>query len=144
MARFKFQLEPVLLQRAAREEAAEQALALAHNEFNNRCAVLQNTKQHLEQALTRDEEKIDVFANMHLYFYRESLSEKIISQEEDVNDAANAVEHSRQAAVQARQERQTIEKLKEKHLQRYKREEEAREQKLVDEMALYSHFRSID
>jgi len=141
MARFKFQLEPVLLQRAAREEAAEQALALANNEYNNRCSVLNNTMRRLEQALTRDEEKIDVFEYMHLNFYRESLREKIISQGEGVNDAANTVEHSRQAAVQARQERQAIEKLKEKHLQRHKREEEAREQKLVDEMALYSHFR---
>jgi len=144
MARFKFQLEPVLLQRAAREEAAEQALALAHNEYNNRCAVLKKTRRRLEQALIRDEVKLDVFENMHLNFYRDSLSEKIIYQEEDVNDAADAVGHSRQAAVQARQERQAIEKLKEKHLQRHKREEEAREQKLVDEMALYSHFRSTE
>jgi flagellar FliJ protein len=144
MARFIFQLEPVLLQREAREEAAEQALALAHNEYNNRCAVLRNTRQNLEQALTRDEEKIDVFENMHLNFYRESLSEKITAQEEDVYYAANAVEHSRQEAVQARQERQAIEKLKEKHLQKHKLEEEAREQKIVDEMALYAHFRSTE
>lgn len=141
MAKFKFRLEPVLLQRTAREEAAEQALALAHNEYNSRCAVLRDTRQRLEQALTGAEKKIDVLESLHLDFYRKSLSEKIIGQEEDLCNAANAVEHSRQAAVQARQERQAMEKLKEKHLLRYRGEEEAREQKLVDEMALYAHFR---
>ncbi|TEB11155.1 flagellar export protein FliJ [Pelotomaculum propionicicum] len=144
MARFKFQLEPVLLQRSTKEEAAEQALALACNEYNNRCEILNYTKRRLEEALILDEENIDVFENMHLDLYREFLSKKIISQEKDVNDAANALEHSRQAAVQARQERQAIEKLKEKHLRIHKREEEAKEQKLVDELALYSHFRSTE
>jgi flagellar FliJ protein len=84
-----------------------------------------------------------VFEEMHLSFYRESLSEKIVSQEEGVGKAAMAVEDSRKKAVQARQDRQVIEKIREKHLYNYQREEELREQKLVDEMALYSHFRSV-
>ncbi|NLI13226.1 MAG: hypothetical protein GX425_11510, partial [Peptococcaceae bacterium] len=50
MARFKFQLEPVLLQRSTKEEAAEQALALACNEYNNRCEILNYTKRRLEEA----------------------------------------------------------------------------------------------
>lgn len=79
---------------------------------------------------------------MHLSFYRESLSEKIINQEKGISNAAMAVEDSRKKAVQARQDRQVIEKIREKHLYNYQREEELREQKLVDEMALYSHFRS--
>lgn len=79
---------------------------------------------------------------MHLSFYRESLSEKIVNQVENVSKAAMAVEDSRKKAVQARQDRQVIEKIREKHLYNYHREEELREQKLVDEMALYSHFRS--
>lgn len=79
---------------------------------------------------------------MHLSFYRESLNEKITLQEEDVSQAAEAVEERRQKAVQARQDRQVIEKIKDKHLRNYRREEEAREQKLVDELALYSHVRS--
>lgn len=142
MARFKFHLEPVLRQRAAREDEAEQALALAYNEYKSRCAVLQDTKQRLEEALVPDEKKLDIFENMHLSFYLESLSEKITCQEKDVNYAANIVERSRKEAVRARQDRQVLEKLKEKHLQKYKREEESREQKVVDELALYSHLRT--
>lgn len=79
---------------------------------------------------------------MHLSVYRESLSEKIVLQKEEVCRAAKAVEDSRSKAVQARQDRQVIEKIRDKHLCRHMREEEAREQKLIDEMSLYSHFRS--
>lgn len=79
---------------------------------------------------------------MHLSFYRESLSERIVFQEKEVSRAAMAVEDSRRKAVQARQDRQVIEKIRDKHLSRHMREEEAREQKFIDEMSLYSHFRS--
>lgn len=116
---------------------------MAHSEHNKRLAVLEDTKKCLEQSLAAHERAvINVYAEMHLSFYRESLSEKIVVQEEDVNKAAIAVEDRRQKAVQARQNRQVIEKIKDKHLCNYKRMVEAREQKLVDEMALYSHFRA--
>lgn len=79
---------------------------------------------------------------MHISFYQESLSDKIIAQAEEVSRAAMMVEDSRNKAVQARQDRQVIEKIRDKHLSRHMREEEAREQKFIDEMSLYSHFRS--
>jgi flagellar FliJ protein len=79
---------------------------------------------------------------MHLSFYRVSLSDKIITRTEDVGRAAVMVEDSRIKAVQARQDRQVIEKIKDKQLCNFRREEEAREQKFVDEMALYSHIRA--
>lgn len=131
-------------QRQTKEEAAEQALFMAHSEHRKRLAVLEDTKKCLEQCLAVHEgSDIDVFEEMQLSFYRESLSEKIVTREEEVSKAAMAVEDRRKKAVQARQERQAIEKIKDKHLYNYKREEAAREQKLVDEMALYSHFRTV-
>jgi flagellar FliJ protein len=99
----------------------------------------------LEQSLSVHEDvNIDVFEVMHLTFYRESLSEKIVCQKEDVSRAALKVEDKRNKAVQARQERQIMEKIRDKHMNNFHREEEAREQKFVDEMALYSHFRSLE
>lgn len=105
--------------------------------------MLRETKERLEQSLAAHESAdVDLFEEMHLSFYRESLCEKIITQAEEVSKAAEALEDSRKKAVQARQERQVIEKIRDKHLYNYRREEEAREQRLVDEMALYSHIRS--
>lgn len=84
---------------------------------------------------------MDVFEVMHLSFYRASLSKKISSQEVSVKKAGLMVENKRSEAIQARQDRQVMEKLKDKHLQNYRREAEVREQKEVDELALYAHLR---
>jgi flagellar FliJ protein len=128
-----------------KEEAAEQALFLAHSEQVKRQTILEDTKKRLEQSLLVHEgADIDVFEVMHLSFYLESLSEKIVCQKEDVNRAAVVVEDNRNKAVQARQDRQVMEKIRDKHQNNFHREEEIREQKLVDEMALYSHFRSFE
>lgn len=51
------------------------------------------------------------------------------------------MENRRSAAVQARQERQVVEKLKELQWQAYRREEAVREQKVSDELALYTHLK---
>lgn len=132
----------MLRQREAKEVSAEQALALAHSEYNRRLTLLEDTRQRLKEASTPAEKsEMDVFEVMHLSFYRASLSKKISSQEVSVKKAGLMVENKRNEAIQARQDRQVMEKLKDKHLQNYRREAEVREQKEVDELALYAHLR---
>ncbi|MDF9409303.1 flagellar export protein FliJ [Pelotomaculum isophthalicicum JI] len=130
--------------RAAKEVSAEQALAMAHHEYNRRLAMLENTRQRLEAAFDVAEEDADVLGVAYLSFYRASLNKKIDIQEKDVSNAGLVVESRRNAAVRARQERQVIEMLKDKHLMNYKREVAAREQKEVDELALYAYQRRLD
>jgi flagellar FliJ protein len=131
----------VLQHRAAKEVSAEQALALARHEYNRRLTLLEDTRQRLEAAFDAVEKEMDVLDVMHQSFYRASLNKKIYMQEKGVSEASLVVENKRNAAVQARQERQVIEMLKDKHLMTYKREAAAREQKEVDELALYSYQR---
>lgn len=130
--------------RAAKEVSAEQALAMAHHEYSRRLALLEDTRQRLEAAFDVAEEDVDVLGVAYLSFYRASLNRKIDMQEKDVNNAGLVVENKRNAAVQARQERQVIEMLKDKHLMNYKQEAAAREQKEVDELALYAHQRRME
>lgn len=116
---------------------------MARNEYNRRVTLLENTRHHLEEVLKFSENKeIDIFQAMQLSFYRTSMSKKINNQEEDVAEAGHAVERKRDEAVQARRGRQVIEKIKEKKLETFKREEESREQKEVDELSLYAYQRS--
>lgn len=104
--------------------------------------MLEDTRQRLEVAFTAAEKnEMDVFEGLHLSFYRAALSEKINCQQIDVSKACLMVEDKRNEAVRARQERQVIEKIKDKDLKNYRREAEAREQKEVDELALYAHLR---
>lgn len=136
IAKFQFRLEPVLKQRAAREVAAEQALALAHKEYNQRLTLLENTRRRLKAALEgAGKDRVDYFEIRQILFYRASINEKIKIQEKGVSEAGLIVEHKRDEAVQARQERQALDKLKEQYLQNYRREMANREQKEVDELS---------
>lgn len=142
MAKFQFNLEPVLQQRVTREVSAEQELAIARKEYNRRLTLLENTRRHLEEVLKADDKKdVDIFEVLQLSFYRTSVSKKINSQEEGVAEAGFEVEKKRDEAVQARQGRLVIEKIKEKRLITFKREEDLREQKEVDELSLYAYQR---
>ena len=146
MAEFQFRLEPVLRQRAAKEVSAEQALARAHNDYNRRLTLLEDTRQRLEETAApagKSESELDIFEVMHLSFYRTSLSAKISDQEKGVRKAGLMVEDKRNEAIQVRQDRQVMEKLRDKHLQNYRREAALREQKEVDELALYAHLRRV-
>lgn len=124
------------------EEAAEQALALANKDLNRRAELLETVIQRLEAATSVDEAcELDVVEEMHLSFYLVTLSEEISTQEKGVNDARLRVEDRRNLAIEARREKQVLEKLKERHRQNHRRETEAREQKEMDELALYSYIR---
>ena len=130
--------------REKKENAAEQVLAKACSEYDRRRNLLEDTKLRLETVSSpAGKDKLDVLEEMHLSFYRGYLGKKIDVQEREVEKAGLLVENSRYKAVQARQERQVIEKLKDKQLQNYMQEAAAREQKEVDELALYAYLRRM-
>ena len=129
-------------QRVTREISAEQALALARNEYRRRVALLEDTRSHLEEIVkTAANKEADLFGVMQLSFYSASVTRKINSQEKAVNEAGFAVERKREEAVEARRGRQVIEKIKERKLEDFKRDEIQRELKELDELALYAFQR---
>lgn len=141
MAKFSFHLEPVLRHRAEKASTAEQALAMAHNEYHRRLSILENTRQRLEDAYNLVEEEKDPLDVVYLSYYRASLSTKIDAQEHEARIAEKTVERKRNVAIKARQDRQVMEKLKDKHYSNYQFEESMREQKEIDELALYAYMR---
>ncbi|NLJ76571.1 MAG: flagellar export protein FliJ [Peptococcaceae bacterium] len=142
ITKFRFRLEPVLQRRADQAAAAEQALALAHNRYNQLLIILNDTRQRLEKTFqSGDLKKLDLFMSRQFSFYRMSLNKKIIKQKKDLNEAARLVENKRNEAVRARQEQQVLEKLKEHGLNNFKREMALREQKEIDEMSLATYQR---
>ncbi|TEB15925.1 Flagellar FliJ protein [Pelotomaculum sp. FP] len=144
MAKFQFHLEPVLKQRAAKEVSAEQALALARKEYNRRLTLLENTRQSLQALEATGRDGLDYFEIRQHFFYRASINEKIKVQEKGVSAADRVVAHKRDEAVQARRERQVLDKLKEQCVQNYRRELADREQKEVDELSLSIYHRRVN
>ena len=122
--------------RLARETAAEQALALARQEYNRRLMQLEQTKEQLE-SLWQDtgQSEQSFFEIFQRSCYGAALKKKISRQERDVSEAGLAVELKRKEAVQARVERKVLDTLKDKHLQNYKRVMENKEQKEIDELS---------
>ena len=141
MAKFSFHLEPVLKHRAEKATNAEQALAVAHHEYHRRLTILEGTKQQLEDAFSFVKEEEDPLDVVYLSYYRASLNTKIDAQEHDARIAEKTVERKRNVAIKARQDRQVIEKLKDKHYLNYRFEESMKEQKEIDELALYAYLR---
>ena len=141
MAKFCFHLEPVLKHRAEKATTAEQALAVAHHEYHRRLDLLAHTRQCLEDAFCLAEQDDDPLDVVYYSYYRASLSTKIDVQEHDAMIAGKTVERKRGVAIKARQERQVMEKLKDRHYTNYCCEEAAKEQKEIDELALYAYLR---
>jgi flagellar FliJ protein len=143
LGKFFFHLEPVLKHRADKATSAEQALAMAHHEYHRRVTTLEDTRQRLEETFEWLDHEEDQLGVIHLSCYRASLTTKIDNQTHDVTVAMKTVERKRDIAVQARQERQVMEKLKDKHYLNYRREEADKEQKEIDELALYAYQRKL-
>lgn len=141
MGRFDFRLQAVLEVRAKKEEAAQRALAGARREYQRLLYGLNETKRRLEEVSVPAGGALDVNEQQHLALYRWNLAERARLQEKAVLAAAAAVEAKRQEAVRAKQERQVIEKVKEKRYTDFLREEAAAEAKVNDELALYSFMR---
>jgi len=142
LARFSFHLEPVLKHRAEKATTAEQALAMAHHEHHRRLGILAVTKQLLEETYEVGEVEEDPLDVVYLSFYRASLNTKIDAQEHEVVLAGKVVDRKRDVAIKARQDREVMEKLKDKHYMNYRSEEAMREQKEIDELALYAYLRA--
>lgn len=128
----------------AREEEAEQALALARRDYNRRRAALEDARMRLESALNRDgnfnhlkhgKRASDPAAGIHFYLYLEKLKRDILHLTEGLERAGRKVEKKREQLIKARQECKILEKLKEKQLQAFRMHELALEQKEQDELA---------
>lgn len=107
--------------------------------------MLEHTRQHLNETCEKsvNNSKLDLMEVVHLFYYRDSLKDKINHQEKVFNEVSLVMENKRHEAVRARQERQVMEKIREVRFQEYRREELSREQKEADELALYAHQRRM-
>ena len=141
MKGFVFHLEPVLKHRSEKATTAEQALAAAHSEYKRRVTVLEEAKQRMEDSFETAEEDTNVLGIAYLSYYRASLKTKIDSMMNEATLARKTVDRKRDVAIKARQERQVMEKLKDKHLSYYRHDVNMKEQKESDELALYSFMR---
>lgn len=137
MARFVFRLEPVLRHRAQRQEIAEQALAAAQREREERARALETARLRLEAALL-EAEALDLSVALHLQIYREHLRGRERELARDLAVKEQVVAQRLQSLVAARREKKVLENLKEQRRQAFEAVQRSREQKALDEIGMRS------
>ncbi len=137
MARFKFRLEQVLKYRSQLEDQASLAFGQARSALAAQAEKLKQLEKNLESQESMP------YRSAQEYWLRGNF---IRSLREDIAEAELArqrlellVERRRHEMVKASQERQLLDKLKEKQAERYAHEQEVKEQNNLDEIASIRH-----
>lgn len=135
MARFTFRLEPVLRHRAQRQEMAEQALAAALREREERARALEAARRRLEDAL-REAGTTDLSVALHLQLYRDHLRRRERELAGELAAKEQVVAERLESLITARRERKALENLKERRRQAFEAAQRSREQKILDEVGM--------
>ena len=137
MARFKFRLEQVLKYRSQLEDQASLAFGQARSALAAQAEKLKQLEKNLESQESMP------YRSAQEYWLRGNF---IRSLREDIAEAELArqrlellVERRRHEMVKASQERQLLDKLKEKQAERHAHEQKIKEQNNLDEIASIRH-----
>ncbi|HHT37279.1 MAG: flagellar export protein FliJ [Candidatus Wallacebacter cryptica] len=134
MARFIFRLEKVKRVRTIQESQKKSLWAQAQNALNLEKQKLTNLKAVKTETLNYGYNQVDLSLRTAVYNYLAKLDRLIEAQELAVQKAAQAETKARQIWLLARQEKEKLERLEEKHYEEYVQEELRAEQKLLDDM----------
>lgn len=137
MAGFKFPLEQVLAYRRQLEEQAMQALAKATALRDETKKRIMNLNEELDEQRRRLALSVSLPAEERwlVTAYEKALVTDLETAEKLLLEQEEAVDACRAALVQKAQERELLDKLKEKQAQRHAEEERLKEQREFDETA---------
>ncbi len=142
---FQFRLQKLLDYREDEKKLAQEELARRQRELleiQEELEKLQKEEQRLlEFHRGRQLKKLDVFTLTAIESYRLFLQERFRSKQQELYQSQEQVEEQRKLVVESWKSCQVLEKLKEKSLNTYLREEKSREQRLNDEVSLYGYLR---
>lgn len=142
MQKFRFRLEQVLVQKISKEEQALMAQSKVQQECLRCEQELADTERRWEETLQGGQLSLKPDELMHLLMFREQLQTLIEKQSRDLQRANEVLALRREEALQARQERMVLERLKEKQYVEYQELQLFLEQKEIDELATASYARA--
>ncbi len=145
MSSFQYSMENVLNYRKEKEEIAKEEFAQVQKEYFSQRNFLKNLEEKLENAINdflrngKNLKNSMEFKKVQQYLL--FLQKKIEMQIQLVIKAEEKLERKRQQLLLTQRDREIIEKHREKSFKRYLLEEKQKEQKFIDELALYAYMR---
>ncbi len=143
MRRFRFRFETVLSVRKNLENEALKAMSAAQRAFVREIARKEKLIDQLRETYMRVEKLGESGERLNgtqaFYLERafiEGTKVRIIQVDHSIQRAAKAVERAKKAYLAARRSTRTIEVLKEREWEEFKRQQNKREQKEMDDMML--------
>lgn len=144
--RFKWRLESVKKAKDREEERRQEALSRAQETLRTEEARLAELRARREEVLGQLRQKRSGRLNAAdlalSHTYLKELEEKIRSQAQQVEEARSLSEQKRAHLLETVKERKILENLKERDRQKFRREEQRREQATMDEAAVRRAFRN--
>ncbi len=137
MAKFKFRLQPVIMVKEIQEKKIERDLALIKK------SILQG-EEHLDQlneerdrlvSSTPLEGKVRAAEMIVRQDYYRRISDEIHFENSNLQRLAQSETKKIDEALDVKKDKEAIEKLRERRLEEFKREEDKREQILIDSLA---------
>lgn len=147
LSRFVFKLQPLLNIKIQTEDALKNELGRAVQKLENEKSILRDIEQKKEDCISFSNKEVrrgitvDKLRDYNAYIF--FLEEKIKMQKENVKFAQENVDSYREKLLKIAQEKQMLEKLKEKKYMDYMTEEQKQEQRLVDEVISFKYNKSI-
>lgn len=138
MARFHFSLEGLLRYNVAQESQAASMLALARADEARQRERLERCRQELAastQPLAPG--GLEIGGCQYLDLYRQGLNQNMARQQRLVSHLEEVVERQRADFVEARKQRQVVEKLKERQWVAFQREEERKGYRELDDLVTF-------
>ena len=141
MAKFVFSMQNILNMREKLEEQGKNNYSQANMRWQEAVAALESLKQRLTNEKQKLQEEVSSSLNVKKIRQREDGVEVVRmyvrQQELEVKQREKEVEVARERLNEAMKERKTFEKLREKAFEKFRLEENLREQKEVDELVSY-------
>ncbi|MGI6707454.1 MAG: flagellar export protein FliJ [Clostridia bacterium] len=139
MKKFVFSLQTLLNLRESVEKEQKNKLQAIQTELHGMRQDLYRLQEQKQQAVTaylqECEEGITTSRMKEYHAFFETMEKRIEEQKKAIKDTEKKEEQQKQLVIHAMKQRKILENLREKHCRQYLLEEQAKEQKRLDELA---------
>ncbi len=145
---FNFKLQKLLEYREDQKKMAQEKLARKqqeHESAQTELEQIQTAQQRLLKYHREQQEQaqgLDIYTLLYIDTYHNQLEKNYTHTSEKLHHSKKKMETQRKVVVEHWQKCRTLERLKEKALTDFIEEEKLREQRVNDELSLYSYLRN--